>query len=143
MRKHSSRLASPLTGYVGTVLGVIAIASLASFSLQNMSAKAQRHWDADIDRIIAKQQEKKRGTDVASLEPIGISTDVADESASVSAVSTGSISKTEQAMSRKSGNGRRAARRSDRRHQHYVPTAFAALPKFAVTATTTLLRPVR
>src|SRR5687767_3223991 len=55
-------LATPAVGYVGAVLGVIAIASVAVFTLHGMAAKAHRHWDADIDRIIAQQQAKKLDT---------------------------------------------------------------------------------
>ena len=60
-------LANPVVGYVGAVLGVIAIASIAVFTLHGMAAKAHRHWDADIDRIIAQQQAKKLDT-VAQAE---------------------------------------------------------------------------
>ncbi len=53
-------------GYVALVLVVLATATAAVFNLYEMTAKPARAWDADIDRIIAQQQEKKR---LAALTP--------------------------------------------------------------------------
>jgi hypothetical protein len=146
-----STLAKPVVGYVGAVLGVISIASFAVFNLQGMTAKAHRHWDADIDRIIARQQAKKYGmVALARTETPGVRSDVAPQIAALTtepreeeddddAVSNDGIG-TQKVQSQA---GKKASRRTERRQQHYIPAAFATLPKFAGTAattTTTLLR---
>src|SRR5688572_15066334 len=53
-------LPKPVVGYVSVVLGVITIAAIAIFNLRGTPTKAHRHWDADIHRIIARQQAKKQ-----------------------------------------------------------------------------------
>jgi hypothetical protein len=157
-----STLTRPVVGYVGAVLGVISIASFAVFNLQAMAAKGQRHWDADIDRIIARQQAKKHGMiALARAETPGVQNDAGpqfaalttepleednDEAAvsAVSAVSNDGIGPQKV----QSQVGKKSTRRPERRQQHYIPAAFATLPKFATTAamitttiSTTRLRP--
>ena len=148
-----STLAKPVVGYVGAVLGVISIASLAVFNLQGMTAKAHRHWDADIDRIIARQQAKKHGmVALARTETPGVRSDVGTQIAALTtepleeedeeaAVGNDGI-RTQKVQSRA---GKKSSRRTERRQQHYIPAAFATLPKFAATAatTTTILLRVR
>jgi len=144
------RFANPVVGYVGAVLGVIAIASVAVFTLHGMAAKAHRHWDADIHRIIAQQQAKK--LDTASPAR----TEIPDNNArpQIATLTRGAVEddededelafSTEEAKSKKLQNpsGKKNNRRTERR-QHYIPPAFATVPKFAATAaatTTVLLR---
>jgi hypothetical protein len=153
-----STLTKPLVGYLGAVLSVISIASFAVFNLQGMAAKAQRHWDADIDRIIARQQAKKHGmVAFARAETPGVQNDAGpqiaaltrepleedNDEAAVSALST--LSNDGIATQKvQSQAGKKSSRRPERRQQHYIPAAFATLPKFATSAamiTTTLLRP--
>jgi hypothetical protein len=149
MSKLKTNLKTPLVGYVGAVLGVIAIASIAVFNLQGMAAKAHRHWDADIDRIIATQQEKKQALDVALArgDIPGVASGAGPQ------VTTGSIDDddddpavTNESTQQKPQSGKKSGRRTDnkQRQQHYVPAAFLTLPKFAATAaaatTTALLR---
>jgi len=141
-------------GYVGAVLGVIAIASIAVFNLHGMAAKAHRHWDADIDRIIAQQQAKKLDTVVLARAE---NPNVSDAGPRVTALTRDAIeddeddlafSNGEEVKSKKIQNAgsKKNSRRAERRQQHYIPTAFLTLPKFAATAaattTTTLLRPL-
>ena len=141
-------LANPVVGYVGAVLGVIAIASIAVFTLHGMAAKAHRHWDADIDRIIAQQQAKK--LDTASPARTEIPDNNARPQIATLTRSSGEDDEdepalsNEQAKSKKLQNpsGKKNNRRTERR-QHYIPPAFATVPKFAATAaatTTVLLR---
>jgi hypothetical protein len=149
-----STLTKPVVGYLGAVLGVISIASFAVFNLQGMAAKAQRHWDADIDRIIARQQAKKHGmVALARADIPGVQNDAGpqiaaltrepleedNDEAAVSAVSSDGIG-TQKVQSQV---GKKSSRRPERRQQHYIPAAFATLPKFATAAmiTTTVLRP--
>jgi hypothetical protein len=142
--------ARPVFGYLGAVLGVMAIASIAVFTVRGMAAKAHRHWDADIDRIVARQQAKKlemvtlseaetpvmqssAGPQIAAL----ISAPLEAEEDDLAATHEGDTQKVRNPVRKKS------IRRADRRHPHYVPVAFANLPKFAVAAiatTTTLFR---
>jgi hypothetical protein len=139
-----------VVGYLGAVLGVIAIASIAVFTVRGMAAKAHRHWDADIDRIVARQQAKKQemvalsdaetpvmqsgaGPQIAAL----ISEPLEAEDDDLANINESDSQKVRNQVRKKS------ARRADRRQQHYVPVAFATLPKFAVMAiatTTTLFR---
>jgi hypothetical protein len=158
MRKLTTNLNTPVVGYVGAVLGVIAIASLAVFNLQGMAAKAHRHWDADIDRIIATQQGKKQVTDGASVargEIPGAAGDASEAGSQIATLTTGSIdddddepaATNDESTQKKVQSGKKSPRRTDKQRQqqqqHYIPAAFATLPKFAATAavtTTTLLR---
>ncbi len=147
MNKLPTNFTTPVIGYVGAVLGVIAIASFAVFTLQGMAAKAHRHWDADIDRIIATQQGKKMG---ALARP-----EIPDDAGpQIATLTTGSIDDddddpaltNEESAQQKAQSGKKSGRRADKQQQqrHYIPAAFATLPKFAATAaatTTTLLRP--
>src|SRR6476619_7054423 len=131
----------------------MAVASLAVFNLQGMTAKAYRHWDADIDRIIARQQAKKQGmVALARVETPGVESDAGPQ---IVALTRESVEEDEEAAVSDDGIGTRKApsqaakkysRRTERRppqQQHYIPTAFATLPKFATstaTTTTTLFR---
>jgi hypothetical protein len=133
------------------VLGVIAIASIAVFNLHGMAAKAHRHWDADIDRIIAQQQAKKLDTTALARAEIPEDSDTRPR---IAALTRDAIEEdedelafsNEEAKSKKAQNptSKKYSRRAERRHQHYMPAAFLTLPKFAATAaattTTTLLR---
>jgi hypothetical protein len=154
MRKIAKNWATPAMGYLSAVIGVIAIASLSILTLHGMSAKAQRHWDADIDRIVAKQQAKKRGIVVASLartETTGSAN--SSQSARVVApgnttIAAGPMSKDESTVRNEdtlqpkiqNPSGRKYNRRADgRRQQHYLPAVFISLPKFATTTVATTL----
>ena len=144
-------LANPVVSYVGAVLGVLAIASVAVFTLHAMAAKAHRHWDADIDRIIAQQQAKKLRT--AGLARAEV-TD-GDARPQIAAVTRAALEEdeddlafsNEEANSKKLQNsgGKKSSQRTDRRRQHYIPAAFATVPKFAISAaaSTTILLKVR
>ena len=134
-------LASPVVGYVGAVLGVIAVASVAVFTLHGMAAKEHRHWDADIDRIIARQQAKKPDTAVLARakipDDIGARPQIATLTRSaIEGDQDGLAFSTEEAKSKKLQNpsGKKYSRRAERRRQHYIPAAFAIVPKFAATA---------
>jgi len=149
MRKLATNLKTPVVGYVGAVLGVIAIASFAVFTLQGMAAKAHRHWDADIDRIIATQQGKKRTMDVAALARADVPGIQNDEGVQIAALTTGPVDDDDEPAlaqaptQQRAQSGKKSSPRADKPRQHYIPTAFATLPKFAATAaatTTTLLR---
>jgi hypothetical protein len=142
-------LAAPVVGYVATVLAVIGIASAGVFNLTGMTAKAQRGWDADIDRIVARQQERKRLVELASIERIGPPVRIAAraEPEVATALPTGSIEDVE-ADPRDTGpqkvqnqGTKKPGRRGERRREHFIPAAFVTLPKFAATtAASTLLR---
>jgi hypothetical protein len=150
MRRIARNWATPAIGYLSTVIGVIAIASLSVLTLQGMTAKAQRHWDADIDRIVAKQQAKKPGIVLASLARTDTTGSTSDVAPGIMTVTTGPASEDESRVRNgdttkpkmQNQNGKKYNRRADKWRQHYVPAAFVTLPKFAATvATTTLLRP--
>ena len=142
-------LANPVVGYVGAVLGVIAIASVAVFTLHGTAAKAHRHWDADIDRIIAQQQAKKLDTAIPARTDIPGN----DARPQIATLTRSSVEddedepalSNEETKSKKLQNpsGKKYNRRAERPRQHYIPPAFATVPKFAATAaatTTVLLR---
>src|SRR5258708_87832 len=131
-----SILAKPVVGYVGAVLGVIAVASLAVFNLQGMTAKAYRHWDADIDRIIARQQAKKLGrVALARVETPGVESDAGLQ---IAALTREPLEEDEEAAAGDDGIGtakvpnhvnKKSSRRAERRppppqqQQHYIPAA--------------------
>jgi hypothetical protein len=134
---------------VATVLAVIGIAAAGVVNLYGMTAKAHRDWDADIDRIIARQQEKKRLVEMASLERgdlPGARLDVDAEPAVAAALTTGSFedsdAEPQEQVNQKTQTsaGKKTSRRVARRGDHFVPAAFVTLPKFAAAATSTLLR---
>jgi hypothetical protein len=112
-----------------------------------MTAKAHRSWDADIDRIIARQQERKKRVELAALSqtaPASVANDAEPQGAELT---TGSAIEMElenlyQAGPQKAQgqNGKRAGRRVARRGQHFIPAAFVTLPKFAASTTSTFLR---
>jgi hypothetical protein len=142
-----SILAKPVVGYLGAVLGVISIASFAVFNLQGMAAKAHRHWDADIDWIIARQQAKKHGmVALARSETAGVQSDVGPQIAALAREPLDeedeeALGKDESGVAKLQNQSvKKSSRRPERRQQHYIPAAFATLPKFATTAATTVLR---
>lgn len=143
----AKQVASPVVGYMATVLAVIAIALAGVVNLYGMTAKARHSWDADIDRIIAKQQEKKRLVELAALDhtdPARGASDTEPPAAELSTASTveEDIDSQSQAtpLKAQSQNGKRRGRRVAQRGQHFIPTAFVTLPKFAAATTSTLLR---
>jgi len=139
-------LANPVVGYFSAVFGVIAIASVAVFTMHGMAAKAHRHWDADIDRIIARQQAKKLDTAVTVRAEIPNDGDARPQTATLT---RGAVAddddedelafSTEEAKSKKLQNpsSKKNGRRTERRSQHYIPAAFATVPKFAASAAAT------
>ena len=159
-------LTNPVAGYVGAVLGVIAVASFAVFNLHGMAATAHRHWDADIDRIIAQQLAKKQDAAqdaamAAAFAPVAIAegeksdvrptaaaftSDSLDQDEDPVTQAKGAVTKNDDAGKDEAGshprkahnqNGKKAHRRADRRRQHYIPAVLATLPKFAATAAAT------
>ena len=127
---------------------------MGAFSLNAMTAKAHRSWDADIDRIVAKQQEKKRRTEMAALERaepravIGV-----DQARVMAEVISGTFHNEDdvfvqrdrapaqkaQTQNAQSSGAKKSGRRVAKRHR-YVPAAFMTMPKFAVVTTSTILR---
>lgn len=147
-------LANPVAGYVGAVLGVIAVASVAVFNLQGTAAKTQRHWDAEIDLIIARQQAKKQDMDTAVVSAHAeIPDEESDAGPQFAVFATGSIQEDEDepaftnegAAAQKVQNqiGKSHGWRGDERRKRHISSALATVPKFAAAAaaaTTTLLR---
>jgi hypothetical protein len=146
-------LAKPVVEYMAAVLGVIAIASLAASQLHATAAKTHRHrdaqvWDANIDRIIAQQQEKKRLIQLAASGQVEIPAE--ETGRQIAALTRGSLEDDDvddgpqKAAPKKAQGDKKSTKRTDRRRQQYIPVAFATLPKFAITTaastTTTLLR---
>jgi hypothetical protein len=142
-------LANPVAGYIGAVLGVIALASFALFDLRGTTAKTQRHWDAEIDRIISQQQEKKRDMDMAIFAWSEIPEPESDASPQILALPSGSaeyqaVSDETDSQRVQNHSSKKYSRRGDRRRHHDFVTDLVTLPKVAATAaattTTTLLR---
>lgn len=139
---------APVVGYVATVLAVIAIASIAVFNLDGMTAKTHRSWDADIDRIIARQQEKKKQVELAALDRTAPASVASDAEARAAELTTGSIAEENldnqyqtSPQKAQNQNAKRTGRRVASGGKHFIPAAFITLPKFAATtATSTLLR---
>lgn len=137
--------------YVGAVIGVMAVASLAIFNLRGMAAKAHKHWDADIDRIIARQQEKKQDLVLAALARADSPEIAGDAGREIAAISRDElIVEAENDPDEIAVLGKQAARQKSeasadqktsrhvvRYRQHFIPRAFATLPRFASTATAT------
>ncbi len=142
-----AKIANSAFGYTGAVVGVIAVASVAAFNLQGVTAKAQRHWDADVDRIVAKQQEKKRLVEWAAFgqaDPRGVRDDGIETAVlTTSSVDAGSLLDTFDVIGPQKAQAQSAKKithRTERRPQHFIPTAFVTLPKFAASATATVLK---
>jgi hypothetical protein len=144
----------PVVTYVATVLAVIGTATMAAFSLNAMTAKAHRSWDADIDRIIAQQQEKKRLMEMAAVERMesrvvftksqpAIAADVIsgplDEDDELFETRESSEPQKAQSQNTPAPSGKKSAKRAAKRKQ-YVPAAFVTFPRFAVVTTSTILR---
>jgi hypothetical protein len=133
--------------YTGAVVGVIAVASVAAFNLQGVAAKTQRHWDADVDRIVAKQQEKKRMAEWASAgqtDPRSVAgEDIETAALATGSVDGGSILDTFDVIGPKKVQAqptKKNYRQAERRTRHFIPTAFVTLPKFAASTTATVLK---
>jgi hypothetical protein len=144
--------APPVVNYVATVLAVIVTAGVAAFALNGMTAKAHRSWDADIDRIIAQQQEKKRLIEAAErVEPRlvysksqpDIAADIIsgplDEDDELFEAREPSQPQKAQSQNAQARSGKKSAKRAAKRKQ-YVPAAFVTFPRFAVVPTSTILR---
>jgi len=130
-----------IVGYIAAVLGVIAIASIAVFDVRGMAAKTHRHWDADVDRIVAHQQVRKHLIALASAEVPGVQSDAGPQIAGLT-VEALEAEEDEAVVGSESGSqklqnrsGKKYSRRADRRRQHQVaPPANATLPKLAAVA---------
>ena len=134
------------------VLAVLGVATGAVINLHEMTAKPTRDWDAEIDRIIAQQQEKKRLAALASPAPPSEPAKLAAadaESQTAAEATTGAFEAQdsearEQAAEKKAQTAAQSSKRPGRRNarrDHFLPAAFAHLPKFAATtAASTLLR---
>jgi hypothetical protein len=142
-------ISPPVVGYVATVLAVIAVASVAVFELNGMTAKAHREWDAEIDLIIAKQQEKKRLAEMAAAKRIDQEALAAQDAGKTVAALTTDSADEDGTQSRGPGGlqrahsqgGKKSGRRVTQRGQQFIPAAIVTtLPKFAVATTSTLLR---
>lgn len=146
-------LPKPVVGYVSVVLGVIAMAAIAVLNLRATPTKAYRHWDADIQRIIARQQAKKQDTISVTRTALP---DIADEAVPQLALLTGepppdrneaaAIDSETSPQKAQRQSARKQIRRTERRHQQYASAVFAAaVPKFVAmtSARTTLVFRVR
>jgi hypothetical protein len=127
-----------IIGYVAAVLGVIAIASVAVFDMRGMAAKAHRHWDADIDRIVAHQQVKRQLIALASAESPDVQSDAGPQIAGLTiepieaeddVAPVGNDSGSQKVQNR---SGKKYGRRADRRRQ--VAPANATLSNLAAVA---------
>lgn len=137
--------------YVFMVLAVLGTATAAVFNLYEMTAQPTRDWDAEIDRIVAQQQEKKRLA-LAPQSERSEPTRPAESRALLTAdaeETTASIrpddERAREPLAEKKAQaaaqtGKKPARRTARGGQRFVPAAFTNLPKFAAaTAASALL----
>jgi hypothetical protein len=131
-------LVKPVVGYVAAVLGVIVIASIAVFNLRGSMAKTQRHWDADIDRIITQIQDKRRDMDAAALAWSEIQEPESDAGPQIPSFpqSVEHVAVHEETAPQKAQNpgGKKYSRRADQRRQSDIATSLVTLPKLAVSA---------
>jgi peptidoglycan hydrolase CwlO-like protein len=136
-------------GYFAMVLAVLGIATVAVFDLYASSAKANRDLDAEIDRIIAQQQQKKRLAALAAQpEATGPVTLTAASGAELARAEelSGSLDENdvarEEAAEKKAQTAAQTSKRPGRRgrRDHFLPAAFTNLPKFAATTASSFLR---
>ena len=143
-------LPKPVVGYLSVVLGVIAIAAIAVVNLRATPTKAHRHWDADIHRIIARQQAKKQDTMSVTRAALP---DIAEEAVPQLAVLTSepppdrneaaAIDSETAPQKVQRQSAKTQSRRTDRRQQYISKVFAAAVPKFVAIAsarTTVVLR---
>jgi hypothetical protein len=140
LRSRMSTSVRAVIGYVAAVLGVIAIASVAVFDMRGMAAKTHRHWDADIDRIVAHQQIKRHLIALASAETPDVQSDAGPPIAGLTTEPL-EAEENEAAVGNESGsqkvqnrNGKKYSRRADRRRQAQGAPANATLPNLAAVA---------
>jgi hypothetical protein len=154
--------ATPVVGYVGAVIAVIALATLAGLHLRGSVNRAHRHWDAGVGRVIAQKQERRREMGSAALVSTASAAEAADRTRgkqpdnepAIDEIAAGSmdgkaaLAKEEEDVSKKAEDETRKkpSRRAQRKQQAAHATAFTNLPHLAVTAataTTSALIPFR
>ena len=139
----------PVVNYFATVLAVMATATAAAFALHAVAARAQRSWDADIDRIVARHQENKQRIETAALaaaQPHRVS--APDHGFVTAELISGTFDDAEfqarhtargQKTRPQNATGKKSNRRAVKRYR-YVPAAFVTFPRFAAVTTSTILR---
>jgi hypothetical protein len=149
---------TPLVGYVGAVIAVIALATLAGLHLRGSVSRSHRHWDAGVGRVIAQQQERRRGMESATAlvspanaaEGWNFANDresQIDQADAESLDGKTALANEEESVSRRAQNeSRKKSNRHAERKQQSAATGFTTLPHLAVTAataTTSALLPFR
>jgi hypothetical protein len=148
--------ATPLVGYVGAVIAVMALATLAGLHLRGSVSRAHRHWDAGVPRVIAQQQQKRREMESTAMvsaanaaEAPHLASDRAPPIDEIKSMDSKSVlAREEEDVSQKAQNESRkkSSRRAERKQQARPATAVTTLPHIAVTAaaaTTSALIPFR
>lgn len=132
------------------VLAVLAAAGAAVFNLYDMTAKPNRDWDAEIDRIVAQHQEKRRqmasSPQTEPVEPVTLASAATVANADEAAASKDEEANVRDAVAEKKAQtaaqtSKKPGRRNARGGPQFVPAAFVNLPKFAAaSAASALLR---
>jgi hypothetical protein len=127
VRPFAMRYSTTLCGYACAVLAVAGVAFASVAHEKEMTARQKRDLNVAIDRIVADHNERKRLAVAVRYEP------------QISQETDGAASKeTPEAQGREGQDAaltvvqstKRPGRRAGRRHDHFLPLAFASLPKF-------------
>jgi hypothetical protein len=143
--------ATSLVVYVGAVIAVMALATLAGLHLRGNVNRAHRHWDAGVPRVIAQQQQKRREMESTALvstanaaEAPDLTSDrepPLDEVAAQSLNGKATLAKEEESVAQKAQNEsrRKNSRHVERKQQPGPVTAVTTLPQLVTTATSALI----
>jgi hypothetical protein len=128
-----------LTGYSAVVVVMLAVVVSAIGHQRELTIQQNRDMDAAIDQIVAKHQERKRLAALGLPTPAPVPaapTQVASTARAIETTGAGTADAAETSrpsdaksltvlQSAKKPGGRRAGRR----HDHFLPTALATLPR--------------
>jgi hypothetical protein len=137
-------------GYLIMVFVVLGTAWAAVAHLYENNAKPTRHWNAEIDRIVAHQQEKKRMAALAvrleRIEPLNLASAATEAGAEpaaarpVAAETNAHLQVAQKKAQTTAQTRKKPSRRNGHGRRQFVPATFVELPKFAVATAASALR---
>jgi hypothetical protein len=121
------RYITALVGYFVLIFSVFGIAGAGISNLNEMTARQNRELDAEINRMVAEHNERK----LLALAPDGQRGHGAK--ARMAAQETNGTATSDSAEAPRQVATRNTTKnlgRHGRNHDHFIPLAFASLPKF-------------
>jgi preprotein translocase subunit Sss1 len=127
-----------VTGYTAVVLVMVGVVGYAVNHQRELTNQQNRDVDAAINQIVARHQERKRLAALGVTQPeiqVAAYTRTSEPSSETtgSAVTEAAAPETLRAAGTKPvtvlQSARKPGRRAGRKHDHFLPTALASLPK--------------